>query len=133
MTWLSSRAQSAALMLICAGCEGRDGAGTWSPLPLSPISVSIVAMMIPWTIALLCWSLATKQGDACRLISAALEPVFEINERQRAFVVARALESAVVNRLDPSFVSAGAVAAEGKPHQTTCRLAWHDLSLEQEV
>src|SRR5262249_19526278 len=32
-----------------------------------------------------------------------------------------------------SFVGAGAVAAKCEPHQTTCRLAWHNLSLEQEV
>src|SRR5215467_10765564 len=68
-----------------------------------------------------------------KLIVAALEPIFEIDERRGAFVIARTLERAVIDRLHPGFVGAGAVAAENEPHQPARRLPRHDLSLEKHV
>src|SRR4029077_5952902 len=74
-----------------------------------------------------------SQSFRPRLIPPAFEPIFQINERECAFVVAGALERAIIYRLDPWFVGAGAVASEREPHQTACGLARHDLSLEQEI
>src|SRR5215471_6767743 len=68
-----------------------------------------------------------------KLIVATLEPIFEIDERHGAFVIARTLERAVVDGLHPGFVGAGTVAAENEPHQPARRLPRHDLPLEKHV
>ena len=47
---------------------------------------------------------------AISLIPPALQPVFQINQRHGALVVAGVLEGIVVERLDPALVGAGAIA-----------------------
>src|SRR5487761_1582231 len=55
------------------------------------------------------FALPILQGQ---LIPSALQPVFQIDQRHGALVVAGVLEVGVVERLDPAFVVAGAVLAE---------------------
>src|SRR5262245_14610742 len=68
-----------------------------------------------------------------RLLAAALEPTFQINQRHRPFVVVGAAEGVVVKRLDPTIFATGTVAAERQPHQAACGLPGHVLALEEHV
>src|SRR5262245_46320585 len=52
-----------------------------------------------------------------RSIPAALDPALEIDQRQRALVVARLLERRVIELGDPGFLGGGAVARQRQPHQ----------------
>src|SRR6516165_7913753 len=68
-----------------------------------------------------------------RLLAAALQPTFQIDQCHRPFVVVGAAEGVLVERLDPTLLGAGTVAAERQPHQATRGLAGHMLALEEHV
>ena len=68
-------------------------------------------------------AVAWKAGR--RLLPATLEPILQIDERHGPFVLARAVERIVVERLDPGLLGAGAILAQREPHQTAGGLSRH--------
>src|SRR5262249_56482517 len=64
-------------------------------------------------------------------IPPALDPALEIDQRQRALVVARLLESRVIKLGDPGFLGRGAIARQRQPHQPARDLARYVFAAKQ--